>query len=100
MLKADFSPRISAARCVLAAHGAVLLALVAHCAAYLSYALAAIRYPFALDYGEGIVWQQALLIPGEHMYGDITRFPFLVFHYPPVYHLVTRAAAVLNGDMP
>ena len=99
MLKADFSPRISAARCVLAAHGVVLLALVAHFAAYVSYALAAIRYPFALDYGEGIVWQQALLIPGEQMYGDITRFPFLVFHYPPVYHLVTRAAAMLNGDM-
>jgi hypothetical protein len=32
---------------------------------YLSYATRAITFPFGLDYGEGIVWQQALLIPGS-----------------------------------
>jgi hypothetical protein len=29
--------------------------------------IAAIRYPFGIDYGEGIVWQQAMLIPGPRM---------------------------------
>ena len=40
-----------------------------------------LAYPFG-DYGEGIVWQQALLIPGPRMYGQIDHLPFLVFHYP------------------
>ena len=51
-----------------------------------------------LDYGEGIVWQQAMLIPSARMYGDINQFPFLVFHYPPVYYLAVRAIASLNAD--
>ena len=54
-------------------------------------------FPGQLDYGEGIVWQQALLIPGPRMYGDLQRYPFLVFHYPPFYHLVVRAVVVLAG---
>lgn len=97
--KAGGIARFSAARWVIAAHGVALLALVAHFLVYLRYAVEAVRFPFELDYGEGIVWQQALCIPDGPMYGDITRFPFLVFHYPPVYHLVARAAALLNGDM-
>ena len=39
---------------------------------YLRNAFDAVRYPFGLDYGEGIVWQQVLLIPGPRMYGAIT----------------------------
>jgi hypothetical protein len=70
-----------------------------HFLEYLRQAILAIRYPFGLDYGEGIVWQQALLIPGPRMYGDITQFPFIVFHYPPVYHLVVRALAAMGMDM-
>jgi hypothetical protein len=63
-----------------------------------SFMIAAVRYPFGLDYGEGIVWQQAMLIPGPRMYGDITRFPFIVFHYPPAYHLAVRAVSDLGVD--
>jgi hypothetical protein len=70
-----------------------------HFLRYLWHAIVAIRYPFGLDYGEGIVWQQALLIPGPRMYGDITRFPFIVFHYPPVYHLAVRILAATGVDM-
>lgn len=65
---------------------------------YLRYAVRAIAFPFELDYGEGIIWQQALLIPGPRMYGDITQFPYIVFHYTPVYHLVVRAIATLGVD--
>ncbi len=70
-----------------------------HFLEYLRQAMLAIRYPFGLDYGEGIVWQQALLIPGPRMYGDIAEFPFIVFHYPPVYHLAVRALAAMGMDM-
>lgn len=75
-----------------------ILMMAWHLCQYLPYAFAAIRYPFELDYGEGIVWQQALLIPGHRMYGDINQFPFLVFHYPPLYHLVVRGIAALGFD--
>ena len=76
----------------------VILILTLRAAEYLGYARRAITFPFGLDYGEGIVWQQALLIPGPRMYGDITQFPFIVFHYTPVYHLAVRAVAALGVD--
>src|ERR1700722_12030679 len=61
-------------------------------------ARAVLAYPFGVDYGEGIVWQQALLIPGPRMYGSIDHLPFLVFHYPPVYHLASRAVMAFGVD--
>jgi len=70
-----------------------------HLCHYLAYAIKAIRYPFELDYGEGIVWQQAILIPGPRMYGDINHYPFIVFHYPPLYHLVVRGLALLGANI-
>jgi hypothetical protein len=90
--------RFSVRHFVLAVYGVVVLALVVHFLLYLRYALTAVVFPFEVDYGEGIVWQQALLIPGKLMYGDITRFPFIVFHYPPLYHLAVHAADVLGFD--
>jgi hypothetical protein len=56
-----------------------------------------LAYPFG-DYGEGIVWQQALLIPGPRMYGPIDHLPFIVFHYPPAYHLASRAVMAFGVD--
>jgi hypothetical protein len=58
----------------------------------------AIRYPFELDYGEGIVWQQAVLIPGPRMYSTSTDLPFIVFHYPPLYYLWVHAARLIQPD--
>ena len=87
-------------RLVIAVVGAlVAAALLWHFLLFLYHAVGAIRYPFELDYGEGIVWQQALLIPGPGMYGDITHYPFIVFHYPPFYHLAVRALAATGLDM-
>ena len=77
----------------------VAAALGWHFLQYLWHAIVAIQYKFGLDYGEGIVWQQELLIPGPRMYGDITRFPFIVFHYPPVYHLAVRTLTATGLDM-
>jgi hypothetical protein len=53
-------------------------------------------FPGELDYGEGIVWQQAALIPGPRMYGDLQNYPFIVFHYTPLYHLAVHALAALG----
>ena len=60
--------------------------------------IAAIRYPLQLNYGEGIVWQQGVLIPGPRMYQASRTLPFIVFHYPPVYYLLVRAALLLQPD--
>src|SRR5882757_1783727 len=84
---------------VVVATGVLFCTLVFHAIIYLHNAYDAIRYPFALDYGEGIIWQQALLIPGPRMYGGITDAPYIVFHYPPVYHLAVRAIAALGLDL-
>jgi hypothetical protein len=79
---------------------AALLALVAvHVVANVLGYVRAIGYPFGLDYGEGIVWQQAELIPGPRMYGTSTALPFIVFHYPPVYYLAVRLVANIMPDM-
>ncbi|MET0373641.1 MAG: hypothetical protein ABW128_05210, partial [Rhizorhabdus sp.] len=55
----------------------------------------AIVYPYGLDYGEGVVWAQMREIMAGRGYGPIDRFPSLVFHYPPVYHVLTALGA--NG---
>lgn len=61
--------------------------------------LAAIHYPWGLDYGEGIVWQQARSIFTPKAYGPIDRFPAIVFHYTPLYHAVaSQVAAALGTD--
>jgi hypothetical protein len=57
-----------------------------------------LAYSFGVDYVEGIVWQQALLIPGPRMYGPIDHLPFIVFEYPPVYHLASRAVMAFGVD--
>lgn len=56
-------------------------------------ALWAISYPYELDYGEGIVWQQMREIVAGRGYGPIDGLPDIVFHYPPVYHALTAAIA-------
>jgi hypothetical protein len=78
---------------------ALLVLVAAHVVADVLGYVRAIDYPFGLDYGEGIVWQQAELIPGPRMYGTTTTLPFIVFHYPPVYYLVVRLVANVMPDM-
>ena len=64
---------------------------------FASAGLAAIRYPWELDYGEGIVWQQMRWIFTDKAYGPIDQFPAIVFHYPPLYHAVTAISAGALG---
>ena len=60
-------------------------------------ARAAILYPYELDYGEGIVWQQMRMIMAGKGYGNIDVFPAIVFHYPPFFHLVAWLTANVGG---
>jgi len=58
----------------------------------------AVTYPYDLDYGEGIVWQQMINIAAGSGYAPIGVFPAIVYHYPPVYHLVVSAVAWIFGS--
>jgi hypothetical protein len=53
-----------------------------------------------LDYGEGIVWWQAAHVTNwAAAYRPIEVPPYIVFHYPPLYHLTSRAFSLLTGDL-
>ena len=59
------------------------LTLAVHFLLYLRCALTAVVFPFEVDHGEGIVWQQAMLIPGK-----------LMRHHAVSVHRVLVSAAV------
>ncbi|MEA3039488.1 MAG: hypothetical protein QOE79_2001, partial [Sphingomonadales bacterium] len=58
----------------------------------------ALLFPYELDYGEGIVWQQMVLIFQGHGYGPIDGFPAIVFHYPPVFHAAAYGLSATGID--
>jgi len=60
--------------------------------------LFSITYKYDLDYGEGIVWQQMINIAAGRGYAPLGVFPAIVYHYPPVYHLVVSAVARVCGS--
>lgn len=64
---------------------------------FFGYSVQVLRWPYELDYGEGIVWQQANLMFTDRAYGAIDGVPGIVFHYTPLYHVVTRGVAALTG---
>ncbi|WP_270937268.1 hypothetical protein, partial [Falsiroseomonas oryzae] len=76
-----------------------LAALALRAGDVLRAAAGAIGFTLSLDYGEGIVLQQALLVTGPRAYGDITQYPFIVFHYPPGFLLASRAVAAMGVDL-
>ena len=86
------------ARALVAGALALLGAALAYRAVlFLAACAAAVRFPFNLDYGEGIVWQQLLLMLDGRAYGGIDGFPAVVFHYPPVFHGLAAALAAVTG---
>ena len=64
---------------------------------FLADGYAAVRFSGELDYGEGIVWEQMRLMVAGRGYGAIDGLPAIVFHYPPVYHMLTAALAGATG---
>lgn len=64
---------------------------------FLGLADHALSWPYELDYGEGIVWQQAKTLFSSAAYGPIDGFPSIVFHYTPLYHGAAVAASDVFG---
>jgi hypothetical protein len=60
--------------------------------------VADIRCPYTLDYGEGLVLNEAVrLAHGEALYNDYNHYPFVVSNYPPVFILLGALGVKLFG---
>jgi hypothetical protein len=79
----------------LAALGLAVFAgsLLAWLVGFLRASAVVLPYPYELDYGEGIVWQQMRDIARGEAYGPFGVLPAIVYHYPPVYHLTSALLA-------
>ena len=64
----------------------------------LRWIIGAIPFRYGLDYNEGIVWQQMNDIVAGRGYAPINGFPAIVYHYPPVYHLLSALVAAPGID--
>jgi len=59
-----------------------------------------IHSPDELDYGEGIVmWQAEHVVHLSAAYHRIEQYPYIVFHYTPIYHLVSHGVANITHDL-
>ena len=55
--------------------------------------------PREIDYGEGIVlWQAQHILDPSMTYRNISTPPYNVTHYPPLYHLATRAVETVTHN--
>ncbi len=78
----------------------LLLGIAApHAGGAIADAVLAIHYPYEIAYGEGVVWEQAALMGGPRAYSSSTELPFIVFHYPPVYHLLVLVVGTWTPDL-
>lgn len=73
---------------------ATLLGLAAH---FAYTAVLALRFPYGIDYGEGIVWHQMHMFMAGKAYGPIAGFPAIAYPYPPFYYVVTTLLAQASG---
>lgn len=79
--------------------GAIVVVLAWRAGGFLSYALAAIRYPYQLDWVEGRILNEAhLLMAGTMIYHRVDEAPYAC-NYPPVYHLVTGLVNRFVGNL-
>lgn len=84
---------------VLLIAGISILAVIMfwHVAELLAFLKAVLFYPYSLDYGEGIVWQQMRDMLRGTAYSPLQVYPAIVYHYPPVYHMTSAALAAFTG---
>lgn len=65
---------------------------------FLGLAVGAVAFPYELDYGEGIVWYQTRMLFAGEAFGPIDGFPAIVFHYTPLFHLLSGLLAATGID--
>lgn len=59
----------------------------------------AVSFPYAFDYGEGVVWQQMRDMMTGQAYAPIHIYPAVAYEYPPIFHFFTAAVtATLRLD--
>jgi hypothetical protein len=60
----------------------------------------ALRSDAEIDYGEGIVlWQAANVTDWKKAYRPVEQYPHIVFHYPPLFHLTSRAVTPFTNTL-
>ena len=65
---------------------------------FVQHAVAVVRFPYQIDYGEGVeLYAVSRLLSGETLYGSINQPPYHVGVYPPLYTLVVAPIAALAG---
>ncbi len=79
---------------------ALILFLTAGTLAFVFQSATALRSNAEIDYGEGIVmWQAANVTDWKKAFRPIEQYPHIVFHYPPLFHLVSRFVAGFTGNL-
>src|SRR5262245_35865089 len=65
----------------------------------IGYQLAAIKFPYSMDYGEAPLVDQAMrLAAGENIYrADISTPPYTISNYPPLYIALLAFSVKLLG---
>ena len=80
----------------------ILVLLACVCTGLLSFFASGIHHigtSYQLDYGEGMCWWQSVHITDYTLaYKPLDQYPYMVVHYPPLYHLAARQAAALSGN--
>jgi hypothetical protein len=84
------------------AYALILLALLAvllpRLADFWHWSALTIASPTGADYGEGIVWEQLIGLVQGQGFGPAQGIPAIVYHYTPLYHLVSAAVAPFTRD--
>jgi hypothetical protein len=79
-------------------YGFLLLGLSGYLLFYFINAYIAITYPYDIDYGEGLLLNQAKLISqGINIYKDISNYPYILAMYTPVYSFISAFFITLFG---
>ena len=75
-----------------------LFVLLLYSLMFLQHAVAVVRFPYQMDYGEGLeLYQAARLLHGQPLYGDIRQPPYHVGVYTPLYSVVVAPIAAVIG---
>jgi hypothetical protein len=64
---------------------------------FTAHASIAFSFPYAFDYGEGVVWQQMRYIVQGQGYQAIGIYPAIAYEYPPIFHLCAAGVARVTG---
>src|SRR5688572_13618665 len=79
---------------------ALTIFLLAGVATFILRAAISLNTDGEIDYGEGIVmWQAANVTDWTKAFHPIEIYPHNVFHYTPLFHLVSRAVNHLTGNL-